>query len=99
MAELVSRYPLPAVRAATTDPQWALVERVVSVLEADARVLAAWLVGSFATAEADPFSDIDVQCLVTDEAAAELEDGWRDVVERISPTVQVTPFPGAFGGT
>ena len=99
MGELVTRYPLDGVRAATIGPQQALLDRAVSVLGDDARVLAVWLVGSFATGEADAFSDVDLQCLVADDAAPDIERTWTDVVERISPTVRVTPFPGAIGGT
>jgi len=99
MAELVSRYPLAGVRAATAAPQEALIRRSVAVLEEDDRVLAAWLVGSFATGEADAFSDVDLQVLVTDEAAGHLEGSWPAFVERITPTVRTTPFPGSIGGT
>jgi hypothetical protein len=54
-----SRYSLAGIRAATTAPQEDLIARAVEVLRGDDRVLAAWLVGSFATGEADPWSDID----------------------------------------
>jgi hypothetical protein len=36
---------------------------------------------------------------VPDDAAPPLEATWRELVERISPTVAVAPFPGAVGGT
>jgi hypothetical protein len=99
MAELVSRYPLTGVRSATPAPHQALIRRAVTVLEGDARVLAAWLVGSFATGEADAFSDVDLQVLVTDEAASDLQGSWPAFVEQITPTVRTTPFPGMTGGT
>ena len=99
MAGLRSRYSLEGIRQATTAPQEALLQRAVAVLDGDPRVLAAWLVGSFATGVADAFSDVDLQCLVADEAVPDLETTWRDLVGRISPPVAVAPFPGAIGGT
>lgn len=48
---------------------------------------------------ADAYSSVDVQCLVPDEVADELRASWMEVVEHITPTVQITPFSGTFGGT
>jgi hypothetical protein len=93
-----SRYPLTGVRAASVDPQRALIARATEVLAADERVLAAWLVGGFAVGDGDAFSDVDLQCTVADEAFADLEGSWVDLVQRIAPTVRISPFGGSVGG-
>jgi hypothetical protein len=97
--EIISTYPLTGIRAATTAPQMALLEKAISVLRADDRVLAAWLVGSFATNGGDPFSDIDVHCCIEDARAEEIRMGWKELLHRITPTVMATAFPpGTIGG-
>jgi hypothetical protein len=96
---VASRYSLAGIRSATTEPQEDLIARAVDVLRTDDRVLAAWLVGSFATGGADPWSDIDLHILVTDAAADDLKDSWRDLLHRMTPTVMAQPFyPGSDGG-
>jgi hypothetical protein len=90
----VSRYPLTGIRAATTDRQLTLLEHAVEVLRADDRILAAWLTGSFATGEADPWSDLDVHCCVEDDVAIALAgDGWKEVLAAVTPTVLATSLP------
>ena len=91
-------FPLTGIRAATTAPQLALIDRSVEVLRADERILAAWLVGSFALGHADPFSDVDLHCLVADDAMPSLEEGWRALADSIAPMVLVRPFPAHAGG-
>lgn len=99
MGDLTSKYPLTGLREATTAPQLRLIEGAVHVLGKDERVLAAWLVGSFALGEADPFSDVDLHCSITDESVAELKQAWPDLVHEITPTVMATPFfPDSLGG-
>jgi hypothetical protein len=94
-----SRYSLAGIRSATTEPQEKLIARAVEALRADDRVLAAWLVGSFAVGEADPWSDIDLHFLVPDASAEDLKESWRDLLDRITPTVMSQPFyPGSDGG-
>lgn len=87
------RYPLTGVRTATTAPQEAFIARAREVLEADDRVLAAYLVGGFAVGIGDPFSDVDLQVLVAEESAGELAEGWTELIHRITPTVNVQAFP------
>lgn len=97
-ADIVSRYSLAGVRAATTAPQEALIDRAVAVLKADERVLAAYLVGGNAVGLGDSFSDVDVQCVVSDDAVPELQESWPELVGRIAPTVSIQPFKWAPGG-
>ena len=91
--DLPTTYPLTGVRAATTAPQEALLELARAILHADERFLAAWLVGSFATGEADPWSDLDLHCCVKDAAADDLRgDGWKMVLQRITSTIMATTW-------
>jgi hypothetical protein len=99
MAEPVMPYSLAGVRSATTRPQQELIGRASQVLSADDRVIAAWLVGGFAVGQADPFSDVDLQCSVRDEAAGELRESWTQVAGQIAQLVHVTPFTRVIGGT
>jgi hypothetical protein len=98
VSEVAGSYSLAGVRRATTRPQEQLIQRAVQVLSADDRVIAAWLVGGFAVGEGDPFSDVDLQCSVRDEAAADLRESWVEVASRIAPTVRVSPYRAAIGG-
>jgi hypothetical protein len=93
-----SRYSLEGVRAATTAPQEALIARARDVFAADDRVLAAYLVGGFAVGQGDAWSDVDLQCLVRDEAAEDLAATWRDVADAIAPTAHIQPFGRGTGG-
>lgn len=87
-----SRHSLAGVRAATVAPQEAFIATARKVLEADNRVMAAYLVGGFAVGVGDAFSDVDLQVLVADEAAQDIADTWIDLIERITPTVHVQAF-------
>ena len=92
-------HELSALRATTTEPQERLIDHATRVLRDDARVLAAWLVGSFARGNADPWSDIDLHCTITDDSTEELRAHWPDLAWRITPTVQTKAFfPGSLGG-
>ncbi len=92
MSSTSNRYSLAGVRAATTAPQEAFITKAREVLEADSRVLAAYLVGGFAVGVGDAFSDVDLQVLVADDAAAELAEDWVELIHRMTPTVQIQPF-------
>lgn len=91
--EIGTRYPLTGIRAATSAPQMALLARAVTILQSDDRILAAWLAGSFAVGQGDPFSDLDVHCCVEDTAIEELKTGWKDLLHQITPTVLAVTFP------
>lgn len=98
MTEPAGPYSLAGVRRASTRPHEELIERATRVLSGDDRVLAGWLVGSFAAGQADPFSDVDLQCCVRDEAVEDLRGSWTRLADGIAPTVQISPFPRAVGG-
>jgi hypothetical protein len=94
----VPRYSLDGVRAATDGPHRDLVARATEVLSGDPRLVAAWLVGSLANGDADPFSDVDLRCAVADESFEDVRSSWRSIVDRIAPTVSVREIPGQVGG-
>lgn len=90
----MTRYPLTGIHAATTERQTALLEHAVSVLRGDERFLAGWLAGSFATGEADPWSDLDIHLCIDDAFADDVAgDGWKDVLATFTPTVMATGLP------
>lgn len=88
----MSRYPLTGIREATTEPQLAFVEHAAEALRGDERIVAAFLVGSFATGEADAWSDVDLHCV------ADGEVDWREVLAAITPTVMATALPPPTNG-
>ncbi len=65
-------------------PQRRMIERARSVVADDDRILAAWLVGSFATGEADLYSDVDLHCLITDESVEEFRTTWPETAAEIA---------------
>lgn len=93
-----ARYPLTGIRRATTAPQERLIARATEVFATDPRILAAYLVGGFALGTGDPWSDVDLQCVVDDAAVDDLRAGWRRVVDAIAPLAHVQPFGFGIGG-
>lgn len=94
-----TRYPLTGIRAATTAPQTALIERATSILRDEPDVLALWLGGSFASDRGDAYSDVDLHCCVPDQVLPKLAgEGWKDLLHRVTPTVMATTFPGGLVG-
>ena len=63
------------------------LDRLVEVLQADPRVLAAWLMGSHARGTADRHSDVDVWLVVEPEAKAEFVADWPELSDRVAPSV------------
>ncbi|HUO89118.1 MAG TPA: hypothetical protein VMU08_08085 [Rhizomicrobium sp.] len=61
-----------------TAQQAALIDRIKRVLEADARIEAAWLAGSLGKGKGDRFSDVDVLALCTDGKAGEVSAAYAD---------------------
>jgi hypothetical protein len=80
-------------------PERILIDRARRVAAEDSRILAAWLSGSYATGLADQYSDVDLHCLVEDEAAGWFRDHWADVAERVAgPLILASRIPGIIGG-
>ena len=77
-----------------TPAQTALIETIHRVLEADARVQAAWLSGSFGRGAADDFSDVDVLVLV-DEPWQAAASAYASDISAIADPALVNPL---FGG-
>jgi predicted nucleotidyltransferase len=63
------------------------------MLEADARVAAAWLVGSRGRGDADALSDIDLVVVAHDAYLAELVSERRELVARLSPPLLIQDLP------
>lgn len=83
----------------TDAPQRTLINRARTVVAGDDRILAAWLIGSFATGEADCYSDVDLHCLITDESADWFRSHWSEVATEIAgPLALADDLPGLIGG-
>jgi hypothetical protein len=81
------------------EPQRNLIERAKVVAADDGRILAAWLVGSFATGQADAYSDVDLHCLISDESADWFREHWAETATAMAgPLVLARPIPGTIGG-
>jgi len=93
-----SRYSLVGIRSATSAPQEALINRACEVFQADDRVLAAYLVGGFAVGTGDAWSDVDLQCIIADEATDDLTATWQELANAIAPTAYIQPFGFIIGG-
>lgn len=90
-----TRFPLTGIREATTAPLDAVLRRAVKALEADDRIIGAWLAGSFAAGQADAFSDLDLHCYVRDAIFAKLDaEAWKSLVHAFTPTVMASTFQG-----
>lgn len=85
---------------ADTTVQQSLIDRAPEILAADDRILAAWLVGSFATGRADAYSDIDLHCLITDDSAEWFRRHWaQTAAELAGPLVLAQDLsPAMIGG-
>ncbi|MFF0266490.1 nucleotidyltransferase domain-containing protein [Kribbella sp. NPDC004536] len=81
------------------DRQQEVIVRARDLLPADERILAVYLVGSYATGLADRFSDVDVHLVVTDDSIDWFEQHWDDVLRKVAgPTVHTDRVPGLIGG-
>ena len=77
-------------RYAQTRDLW--LEQTVAALQADARVVAAWLSGSFGRGDADEFSDLDLTVVVRDERLC-----VRDQMTGVQPAPERLTFIQQFG--
>jgi Nucleotidyltransferase domain len=80
----------------------ALLQRAQELLEADSRVLAAWLTGSLGRGEADDLSDLDLWVVVPDDRLATIRAGSHEDVEAVGRPLLVVdarqnaPVGGAY---
>ncbi len=74
-----------------------LLDRCTEVLGRDPRIRAAWVHGSIARGDADEVSDLDVIIAVADDDMPAFAAGWRDRLDKITPTVMARPSFGATG--
>jgi hypothetical protein len=83
-----------------TDAQQALVAQVHDVVEADLRIVAAWLEAGGLAEPADEDGDLHLHCLVRPDALDEFRGtGWRDLVASVMPVlVAVDAADGSVGG-
>jgi hypothetical protein len=70
-----------------TPGQRALLDRCTAVLEADPRIIGAWLMGSLGRGTGDRYSDVDVWAVVEAGDVEPFADGWPGLSERIQPAV------------
>lgn len=97
--EQSDRTPADLMQSRGLEPQREAVERARRVVAADERIMAAWVVGSLATGEADAYSDVDLQCLIVDESADWYRQHWRELVTKIvGSLVLAESLPGLIGG-
>jgi predicted nucleotidyltransferase len=69
-----------------------VIERFVALCSADDRIVAAFLGGSHARAEADEFSDLDLCLITTDEAHEEVVSGRQAIIERLGEPLFMDDF-------
>lgn len=82
-----------------TSAQDAIIDRIPQILEADRRILAGWLVGSFGTGRGDRHSDIDLHCLITNGSADWFRTHWsQTATDLMGPLVLTQDIPGTIGG-
>jgi predicted nucleotidyltransferase len=78
-----------------TAVQESVIARALEVFEADERVLACWLEGSFARGTADAWSDVDLHVAVSDANWPAFRGQARDTLQRIGEVLAFgeVPFP------
>jgi hypothetical protein len=75
-----------------TPEQHSIITRATELAEADTRIKAAWLAGSFGTGRDDDYSDVDLHLLVPPDFS------WQDFARLLAPSVLLAPIPGVSGG-
>jgi predicted nucleotidyltransferase len=79
--------------------QQEVIARAQKLLPEDERILAVYLIGSYGTAQADRFSDVDVHLVIGDDSVEWFEQHWDDVLRKLTgPTVLTDRVPGLVGG-
>jgi predicted nucleotidyltransferase len=77
--------------------QESLITRAHEILEADERVLACWLEGSFARGSADAWSDVDLHIAVSDEEWPAFRADARAMVGRLASVLAYSEVPFPWG--
>ncbi|TDD46390.1 hypothetical protein E1263_36665 [Kribbella antibiotica] len=75
-----------------------MIQRARELLPADDRVLAAYLIGSYATGAADRFSDLDIHLVVTDDSHSWFEEHWDEVLRDLAGPTVFTQRLGTLAG-
>jgi predicted nucleotidyltransferase len=70
-----------------------LIQRIRQSLQADDRVVAAWLAGSLGRGEADAWSDVDLWVVVRDDAIEAVREGRQRFVEVLGPPILISEAP------
>jgi predicted nucleotidyltransferase len=66
------------------------LKRLTEGLQADRRVVAAWLTGSFGKGESDEWSDLDLNVVVTDESFNSLVENPQDLFDQAGKQLPLT---------
>jgi predicted nucleotidyltransferase len=69
-----------------------LIERFVELCSTDERILASFLGGSHARAEADDYSDLDLCVITTDEAYEEVVAARAAIVQKLGTPLFLEDF-------
>lgn len=72
-----------------------VIDRFVAACQADARVVAAALIGSYARGTADAYSDLDLYLITTDEGYDDFVAGREAFIERLGEPVFLEDFGSA----
>ncbi|WP_405063608.1 aminoglycoside 6-adenylyltransferase [Kribbella sp. NBC_01505] len=75
-----------------------MIQRARELFPADDRVLACYLIGSYATGAEDRFSDLDLHLVVTDASIGWFEQHWDDVLRELSGPTVFTERLGTLAG-
>jgi predicted nucleotidyltransferase len=74
-----------------------VLDRFVAACQADERVVAAFLGGSYAHGATDSYSDLDLGLITTDEAYNEFSAGCKAFIRRLGEPVFLEDYHGDFG--
>lgn len=80
-----------------TDNHQTVVERFGATCQTDDRVIAAFLGGSYATGNADVYSDLDLYLITTDEAHVEFLDGKATFIRQLGDPLFLEDWGTAHG--
>ncbi len=70
-----------------------LLERAITLLKSDERIVAAWLFGSLGNGTADSLSDIDLWVVVSDEHIGEISKARQEYVAKLGSPLLIQEAP------